>query len=174
MTVANRRVPRIYISLWFYLASAVAVGVIYLGGNIASPGDGWTSSVVLGGASDAMVQAWYRQNLFGFLLMLPMLGAMYYFLPKIAERPVYSYRLAVIQFWAFVVFYGWTAMRSLHYAPIPDLPSSLAVVFGLILWMPQWGGVLNGWSPLRAKLEQGFVGTKPSFFCWWVSLASRF
>ncbi|MEO1524416.1 MAG: cbb3-type cytochrome c oxidase subunit II [Planctomycetota bacterium] len=154
MTVANRREQRIYISIWFYLASAVTVGAIYAAGNIASPGEGWTSEAMLGGVPSAMVQSWYHQNLSGFLLMMPMIGAMYYFLPKMTGRPIRSYRLAVFQFWGFVVFYGWTAMRPLHYAPIPDLAGSLAVVFGLMLWMPQWGGVVNGWFAFQGHWKR--------------------
>lgn len=160
MTVASRREPRVYISLWFYLASAVSVGLIHIVGNIVSPGENWTSTAMLAGVPDAMVQSWYRQNLSGFLLMFPMLGAMYHFLPKISGQPIYSYRFAVIQFWALVLLYGWTAMRPLHYSPIPDLAGSLAVVAGLILWMPQWGGVLNGWFGFRGVWKK--VTDQPS------------
>ncbi|MEL6108988.1 MAG: cbb3-type cytochrome c oxidase subunit I, partial [Planctomycetota bacterium] len=160
MTIASRREPRVYISLWFYLASTVTVGFVHILGNVVTPGEGWTSTAMLSGVPDAMVQSWYRQNFSGFLLVFPMLGAMYHFLPKISGQPIYSYRFAVIQFWALVLLYGWTALRPLHYSPIPDLAGSLAVVSGLILWMPQWGGVLNGWFSFRGVWKR--IASEPS------------
>jgi cytochrome c oxidase cbb3-type subunit I/II len=149
-TLAVRRDRHLYISLWFYIASIIAVGVLHLVNNFVVP-IGWDKSYpMFGGVQEAMLQWWYGHNLLAFLLTMPFLGLMYYFLPKAANRPIYSYRLAIIHFWALVLLYVWAGPQHLHFTTIPEWASSLGMIFGLMLWMPAWGGLINGLMTLRS------------------------
>ncbi|GIX22547.1 MAG: hypothetical protein KatS3mg121_1330 [Gammaproteobacteria bacterium] len=155
-TLARRRIQHIYVANWFYAAFIITVAVLHVVNNIAIPVD-WTKSyVVYAGAVDAVVQWWYGHNAVGFFLTAGFLGIMYYFVPKQAGRPVYSYRLSVVHFWALIAIYMWAGPHHLHYTALPDWAQTLGMIFSLILLAPSWGGMINGimtlsgaWHKLR-------------------------
>ena len=149
MTLARRRERYLYVSLWFYIAAIVAFSILHVVGNMVVPHGLFKSVSVYAGAEDAMVQWWHGHNMLAFFLGMPFLGLMYYFLPRASERPVFSYRLCIIQFWSLVIISVWAGPRYLHYTSIATWASSLGVVFSLMLWMPSWAGVVNGFSTLR-------------------------
>lgn len=148
-TIAIRRVKHLYVSIWFYLASMITITILHVVNNIAIPVDGTKSYVIWSGLKDALVQWWYGHNAVGFLLTTPFLGMMYYFLPKAAEKPVFSYRLSIIHFWSIVFLYIWTGPHHLLYTSLPEWAQSLGVVCSLMLIAPSWGGMLNGLLTLR-------------------------
>ncbi|HAC33004.1 MAG TPA: cytochrome C oxidase Cbb3, partial [Gammaproteobacteria bacterium] len=143
-TIMKRRVRHIYVANWFYGAFILTVAVLHIVNSAAVPVSWWKSYSVYAGTTDAMVQWWYAHNAVGFYLTAGFLGIMYYFIPKQAERPVYSYRLSVVHFWALVSIYMWAGPHHLHYTALPDWIQSLGMVFSLILLAPSWGGMING------------------------------
>ena len=149
-TLAKRREKHLYVALWFYIATIVTIAVLYIVNNLALPiMAGIKSYSVFAGAQDALVQWWYGHNAVAFFLTTPILGIMYYFLPKAANRPVYSYRLSIIHFWALVFLYIWAGPHHLLYTSLPDWAQSLGMLFSLMLWAPSWGGMVNGLLTLR-------------------------
>ena len=154
-TIAKRRERHLYVAIWFYIATVVTVAVLYIVNNLALPiMSGVKSYSVYAGVQDALVQWWYGHNAVAFFLTTPVLGIMYYFLPKAADRPVYSYRLSIVHFWAIVFLYIWAGPHHLLYTALPDWAQSLGMVFSLMLWAPSWGGMLNGLLTLRGAWEK--------------------
>ncbi len=157
-TIMRRTEPHIYVANWFYLAFILTIAVLHLGNNPAIPVSIFSpkSYIVWSGVQDAMVQWWYGHNAVGFFLTAGFLAIMYYFIPKRAERPVYSYRLSIIHFWALIFIYIWAGPHHLHYTALPDWAQTLGMTFSIMLWMPSWGGMINGimtlsgaWDKLR-------------------------
>jgi cytochrome c oxidase cbb3-type subunit I len=157
-TIMRRKEPHIYVANWFYLAFIVTIAVLHLGNNAAIPVSLFSpkSYIVWAGVQDAMVQWWYGHNAVGFFLTAGFLAIMYYFIPKRADRPVYSYRLSIIHFWALIFLYIWAGPHHLHYTALPDWAQTLGMTFSIMLWMPSWGGMINGimtlsgaWDKLR-------------------------
>ena len=157
-TIMRRTEPHIYVANWFYLAFILTIAVLHLGNNAAIPVSVFSpkSYIVWAGVQDAMVQWWYGHNAVGFFLTAGFLAIMYYFIPKRAGRPVYSYRLSIIHFWALIFLYIWAGPHHLHYTALPDWTQTLGMTFSIMLWMPSWGGMINGlmtlsgaWNKLR-------------------------
>jgi cytochrome c oxidase cbb3-type subunit I/II len=148
-TIIKRREQHLYVALWFYIATIVTIAMLHIVNSLAIPVSLFKSYSVFAGVQDAMTQWWYGHNAVGFLLTTPFLGMMYYYLPKAAERPIYSYRLSVVHFWALVFVYIWAGPHHLHYTALPDWAQTLGMVFSLILLAPSWGGMLNGLLTLR-------------------------
>ncbi len=173
MTLRQRQEPHIYVANWFYLAFIVTVAVLHLGNGVALPiGIGETKSYPLwAGVQSAMIQWWYGHNAVGFFLTAGFLGMMYYFVPKRAERPVYSYRLSIIHFWSLIFIYIWAGPHHLHYTALPDWAQTLGMTFSIMLWMPSWGGMINGmmtlsgaWHKLREDPVLRFMIISLSFY----------
>jgi cytochrome c oxidase cbb3-type subunit 1 len=155
-TIIKRKIPHIYVANWFFGAFIITVAVLHLFNSAALPVTFWKSYSAYAGVQDAMVQWWYGHNAVGFFLTAGFLGIMYYFVPKQAGRPVYSYRLSVVHFWALVFTYIWAGPHHLHFTALPDWAQSLGMVMSLILLAPSWGGMINGimtlsgaWHKLR-------------------------
>ncbi len=148
-TLARRNEKHLYVAIWFYIATIVTVAVLHIVNSFALPLSLFKSYSVFSGVQDALVQWWYGHNAVAFFLTTPILGIMYYFMPKAAERPVYSYRLSLVHFWALVFMYIWAGPHHLLYTALPDWAQSLGMVFSLMLWAPSWGGMLNGLLTLR-------------------------
>ena len=157
-TIIRRKEPHIYVANWFYLAFILTIAVLHLGNNPAVPISMFSSKsyIAWSGVQDAMVQWWYGHNAVGFFLTAGFLAIMYYFIPKQANRPVYSYRLSIIHFWALIFLYIWAGPHHLHYTALPDWAQTLGMTFSIMLWMPSWGGMINGimtlsgaWDKLR-------------------------
>jgi cytochrome c oxidase cbb3-type subunit I/II len=154
VTLARRREKQLYVALWFYIATIVTVAILYIVNNLALPlSRGLKSYGVFAGVQDALVQWWYGHNAVAFFLTTPILGIMYYFLPKAAGRPVYSYRLSIIHFWALVFMYIWAGPHHLLYTALPEWAQSMGMLFSLMLWAPSWGGMINGLFTLRGAWE---------------------
>ena len=148
-TIWRRRERHIYVAIWFYIASIITVAVLHIFNNLSVPA-GWLKSYsVYAGVQDAFMQWWYGHNAVAFFLTTPFLGLMYYFMPKAAERPVFSYKLSILHFWSLVFLYIWAGPHHLHYTALPDWASTLGMVFSVMLWMPSWGGMVNGLLTLR-------------------------
>ncbi|MFK8110586.1 MAG: cytochrome-c oxidase, cbb3-type subunit II [Rubripirellula sp.] len=164
MTLARRRERYLYVSLWFYITTIVVVAVLHILNSLVFP-IGWGKSIpVYAGVQDALVQWFYGHNLIAFFMTMPFLGLMYYFLPKAAGRPVYSYKLAIIHFWALVILYVWAGPHHLHYTAMPEWVTSLGMFFGLMLWMPSWGGLVNGLMTLRGAAREIAANPVLKFF----------
>ncbi len=170
-TIAIRRVKHIYVANWFYGAYIIAIALLHIVNNIAIPAGPWKSYPVYSGAVDAMVQWWYGHNAVGFLLTAGFLGMMYYFVPKQAGRPIYSYRLSIVHFWALIAVYMWAGPHHLHYTALPDWAQSVGMVFSLVLLAPSWGGAMNGimtlsgvWHKLRTDPILKFLIVSLSFY----------
>ncbi|MCG6872787.1 MAG: cytochrome-c oxidase, cbb3-type subunit I [Gammaproteobacteria bacterium] len=170
-TLAKRRVDHIYVANWFYGAFIIAVAMLHVVNSAAIPVSMWKSYSVFAGVQDAMVQWWYGHNAVGFFLTAGFLGMMYYFVPKQANRPVYSYRLSIVHFWALVFTYIWAGPHHLHYTALPDWAQSLGMVMSLILLAPSWGGMINGimtlsgaWEKLRTDPVLRFLIVSVSFY----------
>ena len=148
-TVARRRERHLYVALWFYIATLVAIAVLHIFNNLVVIAGPMKSYSVYAGVQDAFMQWWYGHNAVAFFLTTPFLGLMYYFLPKAAERPVFSYRLSILHFWTLVFIYIWAGPHHLHYTALPAWASTLGMLFSLMLWMPSWGGMINGLLTLR-------------------------
>ena len=155
-TLAKREEPHIYVANWFYLAFIATVAVLHLVNNSAVPVSLFSpkSYIVWSGLQDAMVQWWYGHNAVGFFLTAGFLAIMYYFMPKRAERPVYSYRLSIIHFWALIFMYIWAGPHHLHYTALPDWAQTLGMTFSIMLWMPSWGGMINGLMTLSGAWDK--------------------
>ncbi|MFO0894774.1 MAG: cytochrome-c oxidase, cbb3-type subunit I [Phycisphaerales bacterium] len=148
-TIAIRRERHLYVAIWFYIATVVAIAILYIFNNLVVP-SGWLKSYsIYAGVQDAFMQWWYGHNAVAFFLTTPFLGLMYYFLPKAAERPVFSYRLSIVHFWSLVFLYIWAGPHHLHYTALPEWASTLGMLFSVMLWMPSWGGMINGLLTLR-------------------------
>src|SRR3954471_24497952 len=153
-TLARRNEKNLYVAIWFYIATIITVAVLHIVNSLALPLSPLKSYSVFSGVQDALVQWWYGHNAVAFFLTTPILGIMYYFLPKAAERPVYSYRLSVIHFWALVFIYIWAGPHHLLYTAVPDWAQSLGVVFSVMLIAPSWGGMINGLLTLRGAWDK--------------------
>lgn len=158
MTCIKRKEPHLYVANWFFLAFIVTVAVLHLGNAAALPVSfaGIKSYSAFAGVQSAMIQWWYGHNAVGFFLTAGFLGMMYYFVPKQANRPIYSYRLSIIHFWSLIFIYIWAGPHHLHYTALPDWAQTLGMTFSIMLWMPSWGGMINGvmtlsgaWNKLR-------------------------
>ena len=164
MTLLRRNERYMYVSLWFYIATIVTIGIVHIINNLAIPTGLLSSESAFSGVQDAFVQSSYGRNAVTYFLTMPMLGLMYYFLPKAAERPVYSYSLSVIHFWALAILFVWSGPHQLHNAAIPEWAMSLGILFGLMLWMPSWGGMINGWMTMRSAGEKSKSEPALKFF----------
>ncbi|MEZ4955391.1 MAG: cytochrome-c oxidase, cbb3-type subunit I [Saprospiraceae bacterium] len=153
-TILKRRENHLYVAIWFYIATWVTVTVLHIGNNLELPVNMWKSYGVFAGVQDALVQWWYGHNAVAFFLTTPYLGLMYYFIPKAANRPVYSYKLSIIHFWALIFIYIWAGPHHLLYTSLPDWAQSLGMVFSLMLIAPSWGGMLNGLLTLRGAWDR--------------------
>jgi cytochrome c oxidase cbb3-type subunit I len=155
-TLWKRKEPHIYVANWFYLAFIVTIAVLHLGNNATIPVSIFSpkSYIVWSGVQDAMFQWWYGHNAVGFFLTAGFLAIMYYFVPKRAERPVYSYRLSIIHFWALIFLYIWAGPHHLHYTALPDWAQTLGMTFSIMLWMPSWGGMINGLMTLSGAWDK--------------------
>ncbi|QNN78175.1 cytochrome-c oxidase, cbb3-type subunit I [Pseudoxanthomonas mexicana] len=170
-TIAKRKVKHIYVANWFYGSFIIAVALLHIVNSLALPTGLLHSYPVYSGAVDAMVQWWYGHNAVGFFLTAGFLGIMYYFVPKQAGRPIYSYRLSIVHFWALIAVYMWAGPHHLHYTALPDWAQSLGMVFSLILLAPSWGGAINGimtlsgvWHKLRTDPILKFLIVSLSFY----------
>ncbi len=170
-TIMKRKIKHIYVANWFFGAFIVTVAILHIFNNLELPVTMTKSYSVYAGVQDAMVQWWYGHNAVGFFLTAGFLGIMYYFIPKQANRPVYSYRLSVVHFWALIFTYIWAGPHHLHYTALPDWAQSLGMVFSLILLAPSWGGMINGimtlsgaWHKLRTDPILKFLIVSVSFY----------
>jgi cytochrome c oxidase cbb3-type subunit I/II len=153
-TLARRNEKHLYVAIWFYISTVVTIAVLHIVNSLAIPLSFLKSYSIYAGVQDALVQWWYGHNAVAFFLTTPILGIMYYFLPKAAGRPVYSYRLSVVHFWALVFIYIWAGPHHLLNTALPDWAQSLGVVFSVMLWAPSWGGMLNGLLTLRGAWDK--------------------
>jgi len=155
-TIFKRKEPHIYVANWFYLSFIVTIAMLHVVNNLSIPVSffGSKSVQVFAGVQDAMTQWWYGHNAVGFFLTAGFLGMMYYFVPKQAERPVYSYKLSIVHFWALIFLYIWAGPHHLHYTALPDWASTLGMVMSVILWMPSWGGMINGLMTLSGAWDK--------------------
>ncbi len=170
-TLVKRKIPHIYVANWFFASFIITVAVLHIVNNLAIPVSLTESYPIYSGTVDAMTQWWYGHNAVGFFLTAAFLGIMYYFVPKQANRPVYSYRLSVVHFWALISIYMWAGPHHLHYTALPDWAQSLGMVFSLILLAPSWGGMINGimtlsgaWHKLRTDPILKFMIVSLSFY----------
>jgi len=159
MTLVNRRERHMYVALWFYIATIVTVALLHVFNNLVVPVGLFKSYSMYAGVQDALMQWWYGHNAVAFFLTTPFLGLMYYFLPKAAERPVFSYKLSIIHFWSLVFIYIWAGPHHLHYTALPEWASTFGMLFSVMLWMPSWGGMINGLLTLRGAWNK--VTTDP-------------
>jgi cytochrome c oxidase cbb3-type subunit 1 len=170
-TLWKRKVPHIYVANWFFGGFILTVALLHIVNSAAIPATLWKSYSAYAGAQDAMVQWWYGHNAVGFFLTAGFLGMMYYFIPKQAGRPIYSYRLSVVHFWALIFTYMWAGPHHLHYTALPEWAQSLGMVFSLVLLAPSWGGMINGimtlsgaWHKLREDPILKFLIVSLSFY----------
>jgi len=173
MTLKNRKEPHIYVANWFFLAFIATVAVLHIVNNLSIPLriDSTQSYPLFGGVQSAMIQWWYGHNAVGFFLTAGFIGIMYYFVPKRADRPVYSYRLSILHFWSLIFIYIWAGPHHLHYTSLPDWVQTLGMTFSIMLWMPSWGGMINGimtlsgaWDKLRTDPVLRFLITSVAFY----------
>lgn len=153
-TILKRRERHLYVAVWFYIATFVTVAVLHIVNNLAIPVGPLKSYSIFAGVQDALVQWWYGHNAVAFFLTTPVLGLMYYFVPKAANRPVYSYRLSIVHFWALIFIYIWAGPHHLLYTALPDWAQSLGTVFSIMLIFPSWGGMINGLLTLRGAWDK--------------------
>ena len=172
-TLRRRHEPHIYVANWFYLAFIVTIAMLHIVNNLAVPASwfGTKSYSLFSGVQDALTQWWYGHNAVGFFLTAGFLGMMYYFVPKRANRPVYSYRLSIIHFWSLIFLYIWAGPHHLHYTALPDWAQTLGMTFSIMLWMPSWGGMINGlmtlsgaWDKLRTDPVIRFLVVSVAFY----------
>ncbi|WP_370979096.1 cytochrome-c oxidase, cbb3-type subunit I [Agaribacterium sp. ZY112] len=170
-TIVKRKTSHIYVANWFFGAFIVTVAVLHVVNSMAVPVSAMKSYSMYSGAMDAMIQWWYGHNAVGFFLTAGFLGIMYYFVPKQAERPVYSYQLSIVHFWALISIYVWAGAHHLHYSALPDWAQTLGMVMSLILLAPSWGGMINGvltlsgaWHKLRTDPTLRFLVVSLSFY----------
>jgi cytochrome c oxidase cbb3-type subunit 1 len=155
-TIVKRREPHIYVANWFYLSFIITIAMLHIVNNLSIPASlfGSKSYAAFAGVQDALTQWWYGHNAVGFFLTAGFLAMMYYFVPKQAERPVYSYRLSIIHFWSLIFLYIWAGPHHLHYTALPDWAQTLGMVFSIMLWMPSWGGMINGLMTLNGAWDK--------------------
>ena len=155
-TLVRRREPHIYVANWFYLAFILTIAMLHIVNNLSLPVSwvGSKSYSLFAGVQDALTQWWYGHNAVGFFLTAGFLAMMYYFVPKQAERPIYSYRLSIIHFWSLIFLYIWAGPHHLHYTALPDWAQTLGMVFSVMLWMPSWGGMINGLMTLNGAWDK--------------------
>ncbi|HLV07352.1 MAG TPA: cytochrome-c oxidase, cbb3-type subunit I, partial [Croceibacterium sp.] len=155
-TLLRRTEPHIYVANWFYLSFIITIAMLHIVNNLAMPVSflGSHSYSAFAGVQDALVQWWYGHNAVAFFLTVPFLAMMYYFVPKQAERPVYSYRLSILHFWSLIFLYIWAGPHHLHYTALPDWAQVLGMVFSIVLWMPSWGGMINGLMTLQGAWDK--------------------
>jgi len=155
-TILRRSEPHIYVANWFYLGFIITVAMLHLVNNVSMPVSwvGSKSYSAFAGVQDALTQWWYGHNAVGFFLTAGFLGMMYYFVPKQAERPIYSYRLSIVHFWSLIFLYIWAGPHHLHYTALPDWAQTLGEVFSVMLWMPSWGGMINGLMTLNGAWDK--------------------
>lgn len=170
-TLYRRREKHMYVAIWFYIATVVTIGVLHIVNSIAIPFSYMKSYTVWAGMQDALVQWWYGHNAVAFFLTTPFLGLMYYYVPKIINAPIYSYRLSIIHFWSLVFIYIWAGPHHLLYTSLPDWLQTLGMVFSVMLWAPSWGGMINGlltfngrWSQVRSEPTWKFLITALTFY----------
>ncbi|WP_461536435.1 cytochrome-c oxidase, cbb3-type subunit I [Spongorhabdus nitratireducens] len=170
-TLIKRKTKHIYVANWFFGAFIIAIAMLHIVNNMALPVTAFKSYSAYAGAMDASIQWWYGHNAVGFMLTAGFLGMMYYFVPKQAERPVYSYRLSIVHFWALIAIYIWAGPHHLHYTALPDWAQSIGMVMSLILLAPSWGGMINGmmtlsgaWHKLRTDPTLRFLVVSLSFY----------
>ena len=170
-TLIKRKTSHIYVANWFFAAFIITIALLHIVNSMAIPVSAFKSYSLFGGATDAMVQWWYGHNAVGFYLTAAFLGMMYYFVPVQIGRPVYSYRLSIVHFWALIAAYMWAGGHHLHYSALPDWTQSLAMVFSIILFAPSWGGMINGvltlsgsWDKLRTDPIIRFMIVALSFY----------
>ena len=172
-TLWKRKEPHIYVANWFYLAFIVTIAMLHIVNNLALPVSwfGSKSYPVFAGVQDALTQWWYGHNAVGFFLTAGFLGIMYYFVPKQANRPVYSYRLSIVHFWSLIFLYIWAGPHHLHYTALPDWAQTLGMTFSIMLWMPSWGGMINGlmtlsgaWDKLRTDPILRMMAVSVAFY----------
>ncbi len=172
-TLVKRREPHIYVANWFYLAFILTIAVLHVVNNLTLPVSwfGSKSYSLFSGVQDALVQWWYGHNAVGFFLTAGFLGMMYYFIPKAANRPIYSYRLSIVHFWSLIFIYIWAGPHHLLWTALPDWTQTLGMVFSIMLWMPSWGGMINGlmtlsgaWDKLRTDPGLRFSVTAVGFY----------
>jgi cytochrome c oxidase cbb3-type subunit 1 len=173
MTLKHRKEPHIYVANWFFLAFIVTVAVLHLVNGVSIPVSITSAKSVplWGGVQSALIQWWYGHNAVGFFLTAGFLGIMYYFIPKRANRPVYSYRLSILHFWSLIFIYIWAGPHHLHYTALPDWAQTLGMTFSIMLWMPSWGGMINGimtlsgaWNKLRDDAVLRFMVVALAFY----------
>ncbi|MEM7179946.1 MAG: cytochrome-c oxidase, cbb3-type subunit I [Spirochaetota bacterium] len=148
MTIFTRKEKQMYAAVWFYIASFITVPILFVINNLAAPAGLWKSYSIYAGVFDANIQWWYGHNAVAFVLTTPFLGLMYYYLPKHIKQPIYSHKLSIIHFWSLVFLYIWAGPHHLLYSPLPDWLQTTGMVFSIMLWMPSWGGMLNGFLTL--------------------------
>jgi cytochrome c oxidase cbb3-type subunit I/II len=158
-TIATRNVKHLYVAIWFYMSFVITIAVLHIVNSLAIPATFFRSYPIYAGLTDGLVQWWYGHNAVGFFLTTPFLGLMYYYLPKAADRPVFSYRLSIIHFWALVFIYIWTGPHHLLYSALPEWAQTVGMVFSVVLIAPSWGGMLNGLLTLRGAWDK--VRTDP-------------
>jgi cytochrome c oxidase cbb3-type subunit I len=172
-TLVRRREPHIYVANWFYLAFIVTIALLHIFNNLSVPVSffGTKSYSAFAGVQDALTQWWYGHNAVGFFLTAGFLGIMYYFIPKQANRPVYSYRLSIVHFWSLIFLYIWAGPHHLHYTALPEWAQFLGMTFSVMLWMPSWGGMINGimtlsgaWDKLRTDPVLRFLVVSVAFY----------
>ncbi|TWX73363.1 cytochrome-c oxidase, cbb3-type subunit I [Colwellia sp. C1TZA3] len=170
-TLVKRKTSHIYVANWFFGGFILTVAVLHIGNSMVIPVSMFKSYSIYSGAIDAMMQWWYGHNAVGFLLTAGFLGMMYYFVPKQAERPVYSYRLSIVHFWALISLYIWAGPHHLHYTALPDWAQSVGMVMSIVLFLPSWGGMINGimtlsgaWHKLRYDPILRFLIVSLSFY----------
>jgi cytochrome c oxidase cbb3-type subunit I/II len=170
-TIIRRRERHIYVAIWFYIATIITVAVLHIVNSMELPVSFFKSYSMYAGVQDALVQWWYGHNAVAFFLTTPFLGLMYYFVPKAANRPVYSYRLSIIHFWSLVFIYIWAGPHHLLYTTLPEWAQTVGMVFSVALWMPSWGGMINGlmtlrgvWDKVRTEPGLRFMATSLTFY----------
>lgn len=170
-TLFNRREKHIYVAIWFYIATIVTVAVLHIVNSLSLPVSFLKSYSLFAGAQDALIQWWYGHNAVAFFLTTPILGLMYYFIPKAINRPVYSYRLSIVHFWSLVFIYIWAGPHHLLYTSLPEWLQTLGMIFSVALWAPSWGGMINGlltlrgaWHRVRKEPMLKFLATGVTFY----------
>jgi cytochrome c oxidase cbb3-type subunit 1 len=155
-TLLKRKEPHIYVANWFFLAFIITIAMLHIVNNLSMPATftGTKSYSLFAGVQDALTQWWYGHNAVGFFLTAGFLGIMYYFIPKRAERPVYSYRLSIVHFWSLIFLYIWAGPHHLHYTALPEWAQTLGMTFSIMLWMPSWGGMINGLMTLAGAWDK--------------------
>lgn len=172
-TLWKRKEPHIYVANWFFLAFIVTIAMLHIVNNLSMPVSfaGSKSYILWAGVQDALTQWWYGHNAVGFLLTAGFLGIMYYYVPKLAGRPIYSYRLSIVHFWSLIFLYMWVGSHHLHYTALPDWAQTLGMTFSIMLWMPSWGGMINGlmtisgaWDKLRTDPVLRLMAVSIAFY----------